>query len=169
MISNARREAAILVAGIGLGASLMYLYDPRAGRLRRARTLRALERLGRRRSSDDVVESRVRSVLARSVSHPVAITVRVEQGRVTLGGPVIAREVDGLLRRLRRVRGVRGVRSEMDAHDWAADVPGLQGVAARPRRLGGWEVLGWRWPAGAGILGGTALGALAVRGARALR
>ncbi|HET7623592.1 MAG TPA: BON domain-containing protein [Gemmatimonadaceae bacterium] len=169
MASNAKREALIAIGSVGLGASLMYIFDPGMGHPRRARLRRAVRRMGRRRLSDEAVEARVRLVLARSVSHPRAITVDVSQGRVVLSGSVIAREVDGLLRRVRRVRGVRGVRSSMDAHDWAADVPGLQGAAERPRRLAGWEVLGWRWPAGAGIVGGTALGALAVRGVRALR
>lgn len=169
MVSNAGREALIVIGSVGLGAGLMYIFDPAAGRRRRARLRRALRQVGRQRLSDEAIDARVRSVLARSVSHPRAITVDVHQGRVVLGGPVIAREVDGLLRRVRRVRGVRGVRSSMEAHDWAADVPGLQGVAERPRRLAGWEVLGWRWPAGAGIVGGTALGALAVKGVRALR
>ena len=169
MISNATREALGVIGGIGVGAGLMFVFDPSVGRRRRARLRRALRRAGRRILSDASIEARVRSVLARSVSHPGAVTVDVRQGRVVLGGQVIAREVDGLLRRVRRVRGVRGVRSRMAAHDWAADVPELQGVASRPRRLAGWEVLGWGWPAGAGIVGGTALGALAVRGARSLR
>ena len=168
MASNTTRDSLVAVGGIGLGAGLMFIFDPSAGRGRRARVRRALERIGRR-LSNEAIEARVRSVLARSVSHPSAITVDVRQGLVVLGGQVIAREVDGLLRRVRRVRGVRGVRSRMEAHDWAADVPELQGIAIRPRRLAGWEVLGWRWPAGAGIVGGTALGALAVRRARALR
>ncbi len=169
MSRNAEREALLAAAGVGLGAGLMYFLDSGAGRRRRARARRALARIGRRRVSDEAVAARVRRVLARSVSFPCAIAVDVKQGRVVLEGPVIAREVDGLLRRVRRVRGVRGVRSRMAAHDWAADVPGLQGLARKPRRLAGWEVLGWRWPAGAGIVGGTALGALAMRGMRALR
>ncbi len=169
MSRNAEREGLLAAAAVGLGAGLMYFFHPGAGRRRRARTRRALARVGRRRLSDAALAERVERVLARSVSHPRSITVEVKQGRVVLGGPVIAREVDSLLRRVRRVRGVRGVRSRMDAHDWAADVPGLQGVAERPRRLAGWEVLDWRWPAGAGIVGGTALGALAVRGVRSLR
>ncbi len=169
MTSKGRRDALMLVAGVGLGAGLMYFCDPRSGAERRGGARRALQRVGRHRSSDELVAARVRTVVARSVSHPAAIAVTVEQGRVTLGGSVIAREVDALLRRVRRVHGVIAVRSEMDAHDWAADVPGLQGIAERPRRLPGLEEMGWRWPAGAGIVGGTALGALAVRGVRALR
>jgi len=169
MASNARREALIVTGSIGLGAGLMYMLAPGAGRGRRARLRRALGRIGGWRLSDEVIESRVRSVLARSVSHPRAITVGVRQGRVVLGGPVIAREVDGLLRRIRRIPGVRGVRSRMEAHDWAADVAGLQGVAERPRRLAGWEEMGWRWPAGAALAGGAALGMLAARGVRSLR
>lgn len=169
MISNAKREALIAVGGVALGAGLMFFYDPVMGWRRRARIGRAAGRVGRHEASDAAIATRVTSVIARSVSYPRAVTVDVARGRVVLGGQVIAREVDGLLRRVRRVRGVRGVRSRMEAHDWAADVPELQGMATRPRRLAGWEVIGWRWPAGAGIVGGTALGALAVKGVRAFR
>jgi hypothetical protein len=74
-----------------------------------------------------------------------------------------------LLRRVRRVRGVRSVRSRMDAHDWAADVPGLQGLAKRPRRMGGRGLLERRWTTGATLAGSAALGALALRRTHALR
>jgi hypothetical protein len=169
MISNAKRDALLAAGGGALGAGLMFVFDPALGGRRRARIGRAIGRVGRRVSSDANIVTRVQSVIARSVSHPGAVTVDVARGRVVLGGQVIAREVDGLLRRVRRIRGVRGVRSRMEAHDWAADVPELQGAPTRLRRLAGWEVVGWRWPAGAGFVGGTALAALAVKGVRAFR
>jgi hypothetical protein len=147
----------------------MYFFDPRVGSGRRARVRRVLIGGTRGGRTDEAIGDRVRAILARSVSYPRSITLDVKNGHVLLGGPVIAREVEGLLARVRRVRGVRGVRSRMEAHDWAADVPGLQGAAKRPRRMGGRELLEWGWPTGARIVGGAALSALAIRGVRAIR
>lgn len=199
MRSYEERDGLVLAAGLGLGAALMYFLNPREGRGRRTRTRRAVGRAagaagraarsgarelrqrggrvaagvglssGEDRSSDEVIAERVRSVIARSVSYPGSITMTVEQGNVVLAGPVIAREVERLLSRLRKVRGVRSVRSRLEAHDWAADVPGLQGVAERPRRMRPRELLAHEWPTGLRVAGGLALGALAIRTARSLR
>lgn len=199
MRSYEERDGLLLVGGVGIGAALMYFLDPSEGRRRRARTGRAVAHVARlaggaagggARSlrqrgrwvaagvgsgfaesppSDEVIATRVRSVVARSVSYPHSITVTVEQGHIVLEGPVIAREVEGLLSRLRRVRGVQSVRSRLDAHDWAADVPGLQGKAERPRRMRAGELLARDWPTGVKIIGGAALGALAIRRARSIR
>jgi hypothetical protein len=199
MRSYKEKDGLMLAAGLGLGAALIYFLNPREGRRRRTRTRRAVERtagaagraarsgarelrdrggrvaagVGLRsaeaQSSDEVIAERVRSEIARSVSHPGSITTSVEQGNVVLAGPVIAREVERLLSRLRRVRGVRSVRSRLEAHDWAADVPGLQGVAERPRRLHARELLAREWPTGLRVAGGLALGALAIRTARSFR
>ena len=167
MLSNGERDGLMLVGGLGLGAALMFFFDPSAGRRRRARARGSVSRVIERRSSDEAIGARVRSVLARSVSHPRSISVEVANGRVVLGGPVIAREVDRLLRRVRKLRGVRGVRSRLEAHDWAADVPGLQGVVERRRRRG-LGLIERGWPTGVKLVGGAALGALALRGARSL-
>jgi Predicted periplasmic or secreted lipoprotein len=169
MMSHGERAGLIAVGGLGVGAALMFFFDPEMGHRRRARVRLAVARVAGGARSDEAIGARVRAVLARSVSYPRSITVTVANGHVVLGGPVIAREVEQLLRRVRRVGGVRSVRSRMDAHDWAADVPGLQGVAKRPRRMGGWELLERRWSTGAKLVGSAALGALALRGAHALR
>ena len=171
MLSEGEREGLVAAGGLALGATLMYFFDPGAGGRRRARVRAALAPggSGTTTRSDEAIGDRVRAIIARSVSYPRSITVDVENGHVLLGGPVIAREVEKLLERIRRVGGVRSVRSRMEAHDWAADVPGLQGVATRPRRMGGRELFEWGWPAGARIVGGAALSALAIRGVRALR
>jgi hypothetical protein len=76
---------------------------------------------------DRVVAERVRAELGRVVSHPGAITVTADSGRVTLGGQVLGYEFERLMDRVRKVRGVRGVRSELEVHDSADDVPALQG------------------------------------------
>ncbi len=152
-----------LLGGVGLGAGLMFLLDPDQGRRRRAlmrdkavhsvnvtgTALRKTSRdVGNRarglaarvegrvhsdRASEEVLEARVRSQLGRAVSHPGAIEVRVEDGRVILSGPVLAGEVDDLLSTVRKVRGVRSVESGLEVHAEPGDVPALQGGPARPR------------------------------------
>ena len=173
------RDSMMLAGGLGLGAALMFFFDPSEGRRRRAHTRQGITRIvgmaagaatpAELQPADDVITARVRSVVERSVSYPRSVTVTVEQGRVILGGPVIAREVERLLSRVRKVRGVLSVRSQLDAHDWAADVPGLQGAATPPRRMGGREMLAHGWPTGLKLVGGAAIGALALRRARSLR
>jgi osmotically-inducible protein OsmY len=139
------------------GAGLMYLLDPDRGARRRAlvrdQVARARHKLGdrldatardlgnrtrgtlaearsrfRKEAVDDaVLHERVRSEIGHAVSHPGAIEENVSDGRVTLRGPVLAHELDGLLRAVRRVRGVSEVRNELEVHQEAGDVPSLQG------------------------------------------
>jgi hypothetical protein len=157
-----------LLGGVGLGAGLMFLLDPDKGRRRRAllrdktkhslhlaegtlrKTSRDLgnrtrglaarvrSRLHREQVQNDVLEARVRAHLGRAVSHPGAIEVRAEDGRMILSGPVLADEIDDLLSAARRVRGVRAVENRLEVHAEPGDVPALQGGPARPparRRL----------------------------------
>jgi hypothetical protein len=150
-----------LINGIVLGAGAMYLLDPERGTRRRAllrdRLTRARRDAGtvasatardlRNRSAgtvaqlrsrfrqdhagDDVIIARVRSALGRAVSHPSAIAVTVSDGRVTLTGSVLERELEPLLRRVGRVRGATGVNNELHVYAEAGNVPELQG--GRPR------------------------------------
>ena len=146
-----------LIGGVGLGAGLMYFFDPQLGRRRRAvlrdrltsllrqtggvvcdraRDLRnrgsgllaeARSRLAPEEVSDDVLVERVRSQVGRVVSHPRALDVRAEGGRVVLSGPVLADEVEDLLCCVESVRGVRGVENRLDVRREAGNVPALQG------------------------------------------
>lgn len=77
---------------------------------------------------DSKLEARVRSALGRSSSHPSAIEVRSNQGIVALRGPILASDVPGVLAAVGSVRGVKEVQNQLDVHDRAGDVPGLQGV-----------------------------------------
>lgn len=151
-----------LVSALGLGAGLMYLLDPDRGNRRRAlvrdkavracnvtsaamgKTSRdvsnrargllaeARSRLTREEVTDVVLVERARAKIGRVVSHPRSIEVTANQGRVTLAGPIPAREVDGLLATVAAVRGVTGVENRLQVHQRAGDVPGLQGETPRP-------------------------------------
>jgi uncharacterized membrane protein len=184
-----------IVVGAGVGAGLMYLYDPQMGRRRRAVTRDKLVSFGHRlddavdvtsrdltnraaglwaemRSSitgngvsDEVLAERVRAQLGGLVSHPSAIDVRAERGRVTLSGPVLRHEVDRLLKGVASVRGVRGVENRLDIHDEPGNVPGLQGQPVR--RLSGrqLDVMQRHWSPTTRLLMGAAGGAMAAYGA----
>ena len=149
-------RAGILI-GAGLGAGLMYLLDPDRGRRRRVvlrdQARSTARRAGRRmnvvardfshraaglaaktrhaleteRPADDVLAARVRAALGRVVSHPHAIRVTAAAGRVTLSGPILAREVPALLACAAAVRGVTGIENRLTAHPQAGRLADLQG------------------------------------------
>ena len=150
-----------LLAGAGVGAGLLYLLDPNAGARRRAlardqavsalhRTQDFLGKAGRdmrhrargmaaagsrllpEHVPDETLAERVRSKMGRFVSHPRAIAVDAVDGCVTLRGPILAGEVDGLLRAVRAVRGVHQVEDRLEPHDSAENIPSLQGGIPRP-------------------------------------
>lgn len=75
---------------------------------------------------DDVLAERVRARMGHIVSHS-AIDVQVAQGDVTLRGPVLDTEIDGLLHAVRAVPGVRAVVSQLEPHSRPGNIPGLQG------------------------------------------
>jgi len=62
-------------------------------------------RWSRQPPSEDEILVAVRHGLE-GVSHPYSIDVKIESRRVTLSGPILAREVVGLLRHVARVPGV---------------------------------------------------------------
>jgi len=83
--------------------------------------------------SDDVLVARVRARLGTVVSHPRAVTVRADRGRVVLDGPILADELEPTLAAARAVRGVWEVESRLQPHAADEHVPALQGG----RRRGG--------------------------------
>jgi hypothetical protein len=136
-----------LLMGVGLGAALAYILDPARGARRRAlvrdKAIRGarLTREGldatmrdvsnrahglvaatRGRFSPDYADNetlveRVRATLGRVTSHARAIDVFADEGCVTLRGPILAREVKGVLAAIGRVRGVESVVSELDPRE----------------------------------------------------
>jgi len=179
-----------LLAGAGVGAGLMYLFDPRMGRGRRAymrdqaygawhearegfdalredvsnrTTGLAAEARARFRSeevSDRTLMERVRSHLGRVVSHPRAIEVAASNGTVTLRGPILAGEVDQLMCAVRSVPGVREVENRLEVFERAGNVSALQG--GRERTGERWELMQDNWsPTARLLLGLTGVGLLA--------
>lgn len=187
---NMKGWAGSILTGVGL----MYVLDPERGARRRAilrdklargvdaakdgasttaRDLRNRARgmiaevrtlADRTPVSDDVLAERVRSQLGRAVAHPGSIDVTVRAGRVTVAGPILAREVDRLLSCISRVRGVQEVENRLEVHKQAGDVPGLQGGNAprEPR----FEFAQENWSPTARLLAGATGGGLAAYGAK---
>ena len=70
---------------------------------------------------------RVRARMGRLVSHPHAIQVGANNGRITLSGPVLRHEMQRLLDAIRSVWGVSEVEDRLVAHDHADAISSLQG------------------------------------------
>jgi uncharacterized membrane protein len=179
----------VQLGAIGLGAMAMYMLDPDRGTRRRhlmrdrlahaaketahgigttrrdlANRAGGLAAVARRRFQDDsaddaVVAGRVRTRLGRVVSHPGAIEVVSEQGRVTLRGQVLAHEADALVASVAGVRGVADVVDRLERHSSQGDVPALQGDGEPARSR--FELLQENWSPAARLLAGVAGGALA--------
>jgi uncharacterized membrane protein len=111
---------------------------------------------------------RVRSKLGALVSHPSSLDVKAENGRVILSGPILAREVDGLLKRLSSMREAKAVENQMDVHESAQSIPGLQGQP--PQRKGGeaFDVMQSNWSPSTRFIASSFGAGLALYGARQL-
>jgi hypothetical protein len=143
-----------LLGGLALGAVVALMFDPAAGRRRRAlvrdtivhgsriarnglgATLRTManraERMcaslrsrGEPEEGDDacLLES-ARARLGHACSHPCAIDIEVSGGRVALGDPILAGEVEDVL------TAVGGVREVESVNRWAPATRALAGLAA---------------------------------------
>jgi len=152
-----------LIGGAGLGAALMYFFDPDRGNRRRSLIRDKVEGAGNKLSdtadkmqrdlrnraygvvaeaksifrhdevTDDVLVDRVRSRLGRIPVHIGAFDISAKDGLVTLRGQILAEELPRVLRAARFVRGVKGIDNQFEVHERAAGVPALQG---EPRPLG---------------------------------
>jgi hypothetical protein len=187
-----------VLSAAAAGAGLMYLLDPQGGRRRRAlvrdQLVRAAHRTGDAvdttsrdvtnrargvvaelrsrlappRVADEVLRERVRARIGSVIGHAGAIEAAVSDGRVTLRGPVLADEVDRLVRRVRAVPGVREVADQLDVHDGPGDVPALQGRPRSPRGGEVFELLQTRWSPTARLFAGLGGATLTLWGARRL-
>jgi hypothetical protein len=146
-----------LLAGLGVGIGLAYLFDPARGGRRRAlvrdtamsgvhtvadaadattrevtnrlvgTVAELLGHLERDRANDETIVERIRAKLGHVVSHPHAIHVTSDDHVVTLSGPILAVEVPRLLRTVEGIRGVREVINQLEEHTQAGNIRSLQG------------------------------------------
>lgn len=158
------RDLFSTLAALAAGAAAMYYLDPQMGRRRRALARDKLvavshdagdfaqakgKRAGDRLKgawaqlggsppprSDAQLRERIRSRLGRTISHPRAIDVEVQDGYVCLRGHVLSQELDDLLTEVSGMQGVRGLENQLAVHDTADGVSELQG-SGRPRRGNG--------------------------------
>jgi hypothetical protein len=180
--------------GAALGATLMYLFDPDRGRYRRALVRdKATSGMGRLDDAlqvalrdlrnrtvgiiaelngwltagpvpDDLLVDRVRSNIGRVVSHPKVIDVKVQDGFVTLSGPVLAHEHKPLYRCVASVRGVKGVDDRLEVHETAEQISELQGGV--PRRRIRPDILQENWAPATRLLAGATGSTLAINALR---
>jgi hypothetical protein len=118
-----------LLAGVGLGAALAYIFDPDRGARRRA-LVRDKAIRGATLTSDAVdatLVERVRARVGRVCSHPRAIEVDARDGDVTLRGPIMFDEVDDVMSTAAAVPGVCSVVNALEPYESADGVPSLQG------------------------------------------
>ena len=157
MSSNHPNRSLALLAGMGIGAALMYFLDPDRGARRRSVAVDRAARLLRRRGrdaigaaqnaknhalgaaaelrgrlqsgdiEDDQLVARVRAELGHHARHTSGIEVVAHDGFVVLRGPALADEVVDIVRTAAGVHGVRRVDSELEVHPNAGNTPSLQG------------------------------------------
>lgn len=78
------------------------------------------------RVDDEILLERIRSRIGHCSDHPRNILVTVQDGMVTVGGPILAREVDAVIRCVQGVRGVRGVTNCLEVYREGAQMPAIQ-------------------------------------------
>ena len=152
MRKHSSRTGALL-AGLGLGAALMYVLDPKRGARRRAlirdqatSALRTGRREFRHRTADlkhraegamaelrgrlreksvddDQLAERIRAELGHHVTLPSALDVSAHDGIVTLAGRVPRAELPDVLATARKVRGVEQVRDELQVLEQFSGTP----------------------------------------------
>jgi uncharacterized membrane protein len=178
------RNAVLALGAAGLGAGLMYLFDPDSGRRRRARLRDRLRAAAHRSQAslataardlrnrlvglaaetrarlapvpvpDDTLAERVRSHLGRCVRNARSIAVTVLEGRVVLRGPILAAELGPALACVAGVPGVLSVQNHLEARPDPGGVPGLQG--GRPPGVSEGGLLTGPWPPALRLLAGAA-------------
>lgn len=130
-----------LLTSIGLGAALMYLFDPERGKARRAQIgdrvkakahdaersaeklakdlrnraggLKAKMRKTEQAADDDILIARVRSELGHVIDHADRVDVQASLGHVTLTGELPEADIDEAVRCAESVEGVISVDNQL--------------------------------------------------------
>src|SRR5262249_41827373 len=185
-----------VLGALALGAVAVYLFDPDRGRRRRALVRDKLARVAHRTGdamettsrdvtnrargvvaelrsafnradvSDPVLRERVRARIGAVVGRSSSVEGTVDDGRVTLSGPILAADVDRLLRRVRAVPGGREIEDRLGAYAGPGNVPGLQGRPQAPRGGEVFELWQRNWSPAARFFTGLVGSAMALRGLR---
>lgn len=101
--------------------------------------------------SDELLEARIRAKLGMVSAHPGAIEIRVNNGQVTLSGPILSEEAERVLSAISSIRGVSGVENQLESHETADNIPSLQGGS---RRMEPFELMQENWSPSARTLMG---------------
>jgi len=142
-LPDALKAGAGLAMAVGVGAGLMYFFDPNRGRARRAivrnkatklyhdgveraeHTIKDLENrlngvaheaeafLDTEPVSDEVLVARIRTKLGRLIARPHRVTVAAKDGHVTLTGQVRPDETHNLVLAIRAMHGVKEVENKL--------------------------------------------------------
>ncbi len=185
-------KAMALLYGLGIGA--VYLLDPEMGRTRRSLLRDKMVHLAHKANdafgattrdlnnraqgllaatlslfslepaSDEKLVARVRSKMGHYVSHPGAIQVTADNGRVILSGPIPASELDTLIRCVSSVRGVAGLENQLEIHERTDHVPGLRDTQTPLNAQAGPRTA--QWSPMARLIASVAGSVLAIYGAR---
>jgi hypothetical protein len=138
-----KKEGIAATVGVGIGAALMYVFDPERGKRRRALVRDKLVHAGHataqkagvathdaanhlrgviartrslvksERVADSVIAERVRARIGHRLPQAGLIDVTVRDGRVTLAGEKFAGDADALLSEVAHVRGVAGIDNKL--------------------------------------------------------
>ena len=115
-------------------------------------------------ADDLVLIERVRARLGRVCSHPHAIQVGANHGRVAVSGPVLASEAERVLDTVRKTWGAIAVEDRLVAYERTESISSLQGGVERPAHRAAWLRDNWTPSLRVAALVGGSL--LAVSGAR---
>ena len=179
-------------ASLLAGATAMYFFDPEQGARRRAHFRHRIihtqrvstdflskagrdianrahgivyrfGRLGRAKPvSAPVLIDRVRAALGRCTSHAHAISVKGEEGHITLSGPVLAKEKDAVISCARRVRGVQRVTDALAIQEEGTAGPPLAGVEGQTLPPHRFDLAQHHWTPSVRVLAALFSGALAI-------
>lgn len=146
------------VGGAALGAAATYFFDPVRGRRRRVvlhdkffsvvnnfksdskiflKNLKnkifgsmaeVQSKIHPKEQNDETLNQRVRSTFGRQLRHAKAIQTSVTYGIVTLSGPILADEVDKLIKCVKAIPGVQQVVNHLDIYKNAQNISALQGA-----------------------------------------